>query len=41
MRLHPNALRNILAALAVTLISALLVVSWNNFWRVTEWSQSQ
>ena len=41
MRLHPNAIRNVLAALAVTLISALLVVSWNNFWTVTEWSQVQ
>lgn len=41
MRIHPNAIRNILAALAVTLISALLMQSWDNFWRVTEWSQSQ
>ena len=41
MRIHPNAIRNILAALAVTLISALLTQSWDNFWRVTEWSQTQ
>ena len=41
MRIHPNAIRNVLAALAVTLISALLMQSWDNFWRVTEWSQSQ
>ena len=41
MRIHPNAIRNILAALAVTLISALLMQSWDNFWRVTEWTQAE
>lgn len=41
MRIRPNAIRNILAALAVTLISALLMQSWDNFWRVTEWTQAE
>ena len=41
MRIQPQAITHIFAALAVTLVFYLARQSWNNFWIVTEWSQSQ
>jgi len=41
MRIQPQALTHIFAALAVTLVCYLAWQSWNNFWTVTEWSQVQ
>ena len=41
MRIQPQAIRNVLAAAAVTVIGLCLWQSWNNFWIVTEWSQVQ
>jgi len=41
MRIQPQAITHVLAALAFAVICLCLWQSWNNFWTVTEWSQVQ